>query len=273
MDYIDEGEVQYPAGFGMKDVVAWGSTGLVVRDKVSQTVIKKPFSVEQEPFVSREREIYERLGQRGSHRGLLRDYGSFENGIRLEYVPNGDIQRFQRRQGTPVDMQLELRWATQVAEALDFVHGTGVVHGDLRCQNIFLDEHLNARLGDFAGSSLDGSELLIGVPPSHESPGPVLSVQGDIFAFGSLVYEIMTGASPHKGLSECEIKALCEKGEFADTSSLGVVGDIIRKCWMGNYQGFEPLAHDLRRTISLSLHSSHQTCFSNTEQHCKSRQP
>ncbi|KAG7285471.1 hypothetical protein NEMBOFW57_010099 [Staphylotrichum longicolle] len=65
-----EGEVKYPAGFGMKDVVAWGSTGLVVHDEASQTVIKTPCWDDNELRLVR------------------------EHGIRLEYVSNGNIRMF-----------------------------------------------------------------------------------------------------------------------------------------------------------------------------------
>jgi serine/threonine protein kinase len=105
---------------------------------------------------------------------------------------------------------------------------------------------LDVKLGDFAGSSLNGSELLVGVTPSHESPGSASSTQGDIFAFGSVVYEIMTGKAPYSGLSESEIVARYKRGEFADTASLGEIGVLIRKCWMGQYDGCTQLADDLR---------------------------
>jgi serine/threonine protein kinase len=206
--------------------------------------------------VSREIDIYERLSQRGGHEGILRYYGTVEKGIRLEYAPNGNLRSFQKRQKDCIDGSRRLKWAAQIAEALDFVHKAGVIHGDLGCHNTFLDEHLNAKLADFAGSSLDGSELLVGVAPSHEYPGPALSTQGDIFAFGAVVYEIMTEEPPYGGLSEVEINSRYRKGEFADTASLGEMGTIIRKCWTGQYAGFTPLAQHLRGAMSPSSHGT-----------------
>jgi serine/threonine protein kinase len=254
-DYVKD--VVYPVGFGRNDVVAWGSTGLVVRDKASQTVIKTPSWEDDEPLMSREIEIYERLSQRGGHEGILRYYGTVEKGIRLEYAPNGDLRSFQKRQKDCIDGPRRLKWAAQIAEALDFVHEAGVIHGDLGCHNIFLDEHLNAKLADFAGSSLDGSELLVGVTPSHEYPGSALSTRGDIFTFGAVIYKIMAGEPPYGGLSEAEINSQYKNGEFADTVSFGEMGAIIRKCWTEKYPGFAPLAEDLRGGMSLSSTSWH----------------
>ena len=89
-----------------------------------------------------------------------------------------------------VDSGQRLRWAAQIIEAIDFIHRAGIIHGDLRCANIFLDENLNAKLADFAGSSIYRSPLLIAVTASHECPGPLLSIKGDLFALGSVLYEI-----------------------------------------------------------------------------------
>jgi hypothetical protein len=115
---------------------------------------------------------------------------------------------------------------------------------------------LDIKLGDFAGSSLDGSDLLVGVTPSHECPGSPLSTQGDMFEFGSVVYEIMTGEAPYSGLSESEIKARYQMGEFADTAYLGEIGVIIRKCWMGQYGGFTALVADLKALSQRSPEAS-----------------
>ncbi|KAK4033745.1 kinase-like domain-containing protein [Parachaetomium inaequale] len=226
-------EIKYPAGFGLKDVA-------------SQTVIKTPLFEDCEHLVSREREIYERLAQRGGHEGILCYHGTVESGIQLEYAPNGDIRTFFEEQGDAIPLEQRLRWATQIAEALGFIHSAGIVHGDVTCHNIFLDEGLNAKVADFAGSSLDGSKLLIGVTASHECPGSTLSTQGDIFAFASVVYEIMTGSPPYTGLSDAEINACYKQSEFPDTASLGEIGAIITKCWLAQYDGFEAVAQDLR---------------------------
>ncbi|XTI89216.1 kinase-like protein [Cenococcum geophilum] len=88
----------------------------------------------------------------------------------------------------------------QIAYALAFVYSTGVIHGDLHSGNIFLDGDLNAKVGDFAGSSLDGSPLLI--------------------------------ATPYNRLPDKEIKDLIKKLKFSKTKGrLGPIRDIITGCW------------------------------------------
>lgn len=93
---------------------------------------------------------------------------------------------------------------------------------------MLLDRRLDAKLADFAGSSLDGSPLLIGVTASHEYPGPLLSTEADIFALGSTLYELMNESRPYAGLSDRAIMERYKRGEFAETESLGSVGHIIK---------------------------------------------
>ncbi|KAH6634386.1 kinase-like domain-containing protein [Chaetomium sp. MPI-SDFR-AT-0129] len=247
---METDEIKYPAGFGFKDLVSYGISGLVVLDKASQTVIKKPLSDDCEEALARARDIYARLTERGGHPGILRYHGTVESGIRLQYAPNGDIRAFLTfrppKQGLEITTKLHQRWAMQIAEALAFVHSAGVVHGDLTCHNVFLDGELNAKLADFAGSSLDGSGLLVCVAASHEYPGPTMSTQGDIFAFGSVLYEIVTGDSPFKGLPDDEIENRYKNGQFAGTSSLEKMGIIIRNCWLEKYNDLDPLLRDLK---------------------------
>ncbi|CAI6336817.1 unnamed protein product [Periconia digitata] len=87
-------EIKYLVGFGLKDVVAWGTTGLVVVYEPSMTVIKTPLYDDCSDLILRERDIYERFTQLGGHQGLLRYYGTFDRGIKLEYAPKGNLRFF-----------------------------------------------------------------------------------------------------------------------------------------------------------------------------------
>ena len=108
-----------------------------------------------------------------------------------------------------------------------------------------LDVHLNAKLADFAGSSLDGSPLLVAVTASHRYPGPPLSILEDIFALGSTIYEIMTGGVPYPKCSDKEIKARYLESDFPNTKSLGSIGDIIMRCWQGQYNSCDAIIRDI----------------------------
>ncbi|KAI9767789.1 MAG: hypothetical protein M1840_005470 [Geoglossum simile] len=244
-------EIHYPTGFCFKDIISWGNWGMALLDRSSHTVVKSPHEEKNEAAIDVERRIYERFSENGGHEGLLYYYGPYESGIRLEFACNNTLRSFIAKGNFPFGIEsLRLRWAKQVTDALCFVHGKHVIHGDLTCSNIFLDEHLNAKLADFGGSSIDGSPLLVQVTASHRYPGPLLSVQGDIFALGSTLYEIMTGVVPYHELSEEEIEVRYSKRGFPEMKSLGSVGGIIMGCWHDRYDCVDSIVADMETLLS-----------------------
>lgn len=228
--------IRFPTGFTIEDLLDSGITGIVYLDSASNTVIKCPHREEVQPEIDVERRIYERFQQHGGHAGLLQYHGTFESGIRLEYASKDGIRDYM--QTHEVDIKQRLQWSQQITSALSFVHSMGVIHGDLTCGNIALDDSLHAKLFDFGGSSLDGSEPLVAVTASHRCPGvDFKSTRVDLFALGSTLYEIWTGKPPYQELehAENEITKLFERSEFPETKSLGPIGDVITGCWQGRF--------------------------------------
>ncbi|OBT70001.1 hypothetical protein VE03_00364 [Pseudogymnoascus sp. 23342-1-I1] len=230
---MSDDEIHYPQGFSLQDLVGYGNTGLVVLDSSSNTVIKTPIDEKCTNYLTIERLIYERLTQSGGHSGILSYHGV-------------DLKSFTEDADNAPTAAQRLRWVEKIAEALLFIHSTGVVHGDLRAANVLLDENLDPKVADFAGSSLDSSPLLVESAGSYQYPGSSVSVEGDIFAFGSLVYEIMTGREPYEGVDGDETRALYGRKCFPDTEPLGGVAHIVEKCWKGGYSGCDALLEDLK---------------------------
>lgn len=245
----DYDEIRYPEGFSLKDILAWGSFGLVCLDSTSNTVVKSAHDAQTQPFIDAEKRIYERLDERGGHAGVLKYFGAHdESSIRLQYAAKNDLRTYFHHHASTVSMSQRRKWTTQIVEALEFVHRVGVVHGDLTCANVLLDEDLNAKVADFSGSSLDGSPLLVHVTASHAHPVYAGSVKGDLFALGSLLYQIVTGKPPYSGLTDRQIEDRYAKGEFPVTDTLGVIGNVIRGRWEGKYDNASIIVEDVRGT-------------------------
>ncbi|ORX96122.1 kinase-like domain-containing protein [Clohesyomyces aquaticus] len=213
--------IRYATGFGSNDIVGWGTTGMVCLDKASQTVIKTAHDQDTEDRIAVEKAIYERFKQRGGHHGLLKYYGQYDSGICLKYAPKWNLSGYLSKH-------------PKVDDALCYAHTLKVIYGDLTLNNVFLTNNLDAKLADFGGSSLDRSPLLVIVNASHRYPGPRQSIPADLFALGSVLYHLMTGANPYQDLldqgHDDEIQTLIQNGEFLETDSLGLVGTIITKC-------------------------------------------
>lgn len=243
---------EYPTGYGPRDIISRGTTGIIVVDRRTQTIIKWPVDARSSFGIQKEKTFYERLNGFGGHEGLLAYCGGVEEfGLRLEYAAWRDLRSHIRYKG--IGSPLTVSWMTQIARALAFVHDAGIIHGSVCLMHVLLDERGNARLGDFAWASMRWGTMIAQIPASHEYPGDRLSVRGDLFAFGSVMYELVTGSEPFVTFTDDEIRARFSNGIFPDVRSLGALGTIITRCWaatydnakevVGNLEGKENLCH------------------------------
>ncbi len=233
-----------PAGIRAEDHVGYGTSGTVALYPDTNTVVKFPHSAAGEddilgarPRCQREKEAYERLATPGRPTTILTYLGPSldDRGILLEYAENGNVEEYLQRR-KPLEGVL-LHWSRQAAEALDFCHSKQVLHGDIRCSNLLLDRHLNLKLADFTGSSVDQSEPLSYYNTDHLLPQDnfVLSAKTEIFAFGSTLFQMVSGSRPYHSLESNEKEQRFRLKQFPDVTGYGLFGDIISKCWQLEY--------------------------------------
>ncbi|RMJ28657.1 hypothetical protein PHISP_00514 [Aspergillus sp. HF37] len=130
-----------------------------------------------------------------------------------------------------------LRWAAQIALGLQHLHSRGVLQVDVGPHNVLLDRDDNAKLSDFARSSIDGSCRLVcpGRRAEHpDIPAGAPSVRSEIFALGSTLYELETTRQPYHDRDDHEVHRLFLAGDFPHTARL-ILGDVMRKCWASKY--------------------------------------
>jgi len=130
--------------------------------------------------------------------------------IVFEYVDGENLkQLIQRRGPAPVGTALEL--ARQVAQALSFAHQQGLVHRDVKPQNILLNGDGAAKVTDFGiARSLDVRQgvtqtgTVLGTSDyiaPEQAQGQNVSEQTDVYALGVVLYELLTGEVPFPGES------------------------------------------------------------------------
>lgn len=230
--------IQWPPWVDMGDLIAYGMTGMVLGLDV---VLKVPPNEREQHFIDIERRVYERLAN--GHDGILRYYGPHHNGILLQRAAHLQIRSILTDpEVESPSLALRVRWIHQVVAAVVYAHARGIVHCDISCNNVFIDERWHAKLGDFAGSSIDGSEPLVLYETSHRHPrDEVVSARSDIFALGSTMYEMLRGYPPHHSMEAADIEQAYRDGRYAEVQSLPAFGDVITKCWTAGYDSAQDL--------------------------------
>jgi serine/threonine protein kinase/tetratricopeptide (TPR) repeat protein len=127
--------------------------------------------------------------------------------ITMEYVHGEDLRQLIRKVGRLSPGQA-IAIARQVCDGLEEAHKLGVIHRDLKPQNIMLDDDGNARIMDFGiarsltGKSITGAGVLIGTP-EYMSPeqveGKDVDQRSDIYSLGVILYEMVAGRRPFDG--------------------------------------------------------------------------
>ena len=150
-----------------------------------------------------------KLARMVTHANVVRvhDFGEAE-GLRyftMEYVPGTTLRELLAR-GSILDLLPTLQIAKQICRGLAAVHRSGIVHGDLKPQNVVVMGNGVVKLMDFGvartRSALARGEPLAGTP-AYMSPeqarGAELDERSDLYSAGVLFFELFTGRCPFVG--------------------------------------------------------------------------
>ncbi len=128
--------------------------------------------------------------------------------LAMEYVAGKPLDSLIKGP-VPMSLKEKLRIAAGLAEALDHAHAKGIVHRDVKPGNVMVGEDGRPKLMDFGIAKREDANLtqtgtFLGTP-SYASPEQIkegtVDGRSDIFSFGVLVFELMSGQSPFPGAS------------------------------------------------------------------------
>ncbi|HEX3718877.1 MAG TPA: serine/threonine-protein kinase [Verrucomicrobiae bacterium] len=140
----------------------------------------------------------------------------------MPYFERGSLSQ-RIKPGTPLESEVILDIALEVARGLQFAHRRGIIHRDLKPANILLGAEGEACLADFGLARTMFNDTIVDVEREQlEGTAPYMSpgvaagnaedTRCDIYAFGALLYEMLTGEPPYAGKTTKEIRGQILEG-------------------------------------------------------------
>jgi len=237
--------------------VVYSATDTKLRRDVAIKVLPDDFAQDQERLARFEREAH--ILASLNHTGIASIYGLEESGgnrfLVMELVPGETIADRLAKGALPVDEAL--RVARQIAEALEEAHEHAIIHRDLKPANIMVTADGKVRVLDFGlarALSIDGtgqdlsqsptatfdmtrSGVILGTAPymsPEQARGKPVDKRTDIFAFGSVIYEMLAGQRAFGGDTVSDtIAAILEREpelERLPPATPTKVSDLLRRC-------------------------------------------
>lgn len=208
------------------------------REVAIKSIRKEKIKDEQDMVhIRREIEIMSSL----RHPHIISIYEVFENKdkivIVMEYASKGELYDYisERRRLTERETRHFFR---QIVSAVHYCHKNGIVHRDLKLENVLLDENCNIKIADFGLSNLYHKDKLLQTfcgSPLYASPEivngrPYRGPEVDSWALGVLLYTLVYGSMPFDGGDHKNLIRQISNGEYREPSQSSDARGLIR--WM-----------------------------------------
>lgn len=232
---------------GMADV--WSARDGKLSRMVAVKTIAHSLSSDSDPVSMFKQEAKTIANLEHPHILPIYDFGEHHGSlyIVMRYVSGGSLSGWMERGLSVEDI---LRVCRNMADALDYAHSRGVVHLDLKPQNILLDGHNSPYLADFglaaaldpSGRALNpGSGTLMYMAP-EQLTSDTLDKRADIYSFAVMIYHMLNGRLPFDGASPLVMKQLQFQTELPPILSMP-----------------ESVTEALRRSVNINPDDRHPT--------------
>ena len=182
--------------------------------------------------------------------------------IVMEYVAGPSLEQVMAGRGR-LPLKSTLRLVQELAEALDYAHGEGIVHRDIKPGNILMTNDGHPKITDFGIAKLNHANLTqlgnaLGTP-AYMSPeqlnGVLVDGRSDLFSLGVILYALLTGHRPFQGNSALTVSFKVVNRDPVPVSAFDselpaeldyIVGRVIAKDPADRYQTGMEMALDLK---------------------------
>lgn len=186
--------------------------------------------------------------------------------IAMELVAGGSLDQLMRHSGASIDITRVMKIGEQVAQALRCAADQGLVHGDVKPENILLDANGNAKLVDFGLAAMQKNTNEIWGTPYYIAPEKVkkeaVDFRADMYSLGGTLYHALTGVAPFEGDDAAAVVRKRFEGAPVPPSQIrpGIspqIDALILKMLAldpaERYPSFEALLEDFKRIMTYGL--------------------
>ena len=152
-----------------------------------------------------------------SHPNVINYLHSFyDNGLLylvMEYCSGGSLRDIINKKN--ISYNIALKYCATIAVTMDYIHNKGIIHHDIKPDNILFDSNNKLKISDFGiSNSLTGTIPYLALEMFAYNPSNRNDTRIDVYALGITLYEMILGTNPFWHLSENEIRAKHEEMDF-----------------------------------------------------------
>lgn len=146
----------------------------------------------------------------------------------MEYCNGGSLRDLLNNKN--LSYNIALKYCSTIAATLDFIHNKGIIHHDIKPDNILFDSDDNLKITDFGiSNTLTGTISYLAPEMFEYNPSNRNDRRIDVYALGITLYEMISGTNPFWHLSENEIRVKHDEMDFDFSGFPEWVQDIILK--------------------------------------------
>jgi eukaryotic-like serine/threonine-protein kinase len=186
--------------------------------------------------------------------------------IIMDMINGGTLEKVVENKNIKFENKLHI--AFQIAEIIQAIHAKGIVHKDLKPSNLLIDENNTPFLNDFYLFPPEVAQKFSSMPhgtPYYMSPeqtsGHLVTALTDVYSFGILLYELLTGAMPYLDtpknitdmitvVNEGKIIRPSKQNKKIDNKLEAVMLKLIEKDPKQRYQNMKTVASDLKACLN-----------------------